>query len=297
MKVSILSSNGRLQLRFSYKGKREYLTLGLDDNQRNRKYAELKAKEIEADIIYGFFDESLAKYKPDYLAKKEQLENPYIICEKYLAYKKQFIAESSYSMYLSYLQTIQNIINQELTNSIDLKNNLLKNKSIGVAKTILTFLKSAYKWAIKEQLIKENPFEKIEITSKKTEKKVIPFTKDERDKIISYFEVNYPHYTGIVSFCFYTGCRPSEAVGLKWSDIKSNYILFSRNTTISRGKRITRNRLKTQLSREFPMNNKIFAILEKQKNFNPYMSDYVFIDKKGQQIHWVLLGRIWKSVL
>lgn len=51
------------------------MTLGLDDNQRNRKYAELKAKEIEADIIYGFFDEYFAKYKPDYLAKKERSEN------------------------------------------------------------------------------------------------------------------------------------------------------------------------------------------------------------------------------
>jgi Arm DNA-binding domain len=108
MKVSVLNSNGRLQLRFSYKGKREDLTLGLDDNQRNRKYAELKAKEIEADIIYGFFDESLAKYKPDYLDKKEYQENPYLICEKYLAYKKQFLAESSYFIYLCYLKSLDN---------------------------------------------------------------------------------------------------------------------------------------------------------------------------------------------
>ncbi len=62
--VSILVSNGRLQLRFHFNGKRHYLSLGLPDNKVNRKAAEGKAKLIEADIAFDRFDHTLAKYKP-----------------------------------------------------------------------------------------------------------------------------------------------------------------------------------------------------------------------------------------
>ena len=46
--VTLLVSNGRLQLRFSYGGKRHYLSLGLrSDDKRNWKIAERKAAIIE----------------------------------------------------------------------------------------------------------------------------------------------------------------------------------------------------------------------------------------------------------
>jgi integrase len=40
--VVIISSNERLQLRFSYGGKRHYISTGLADTPNNRKLAELK---------------------------------------------------------------------------------------------------------------------------------------------------------------------------------------------------------------------------------------------------------------
>jgi integrase len=61
--VVIISSHNRLQLRFSYGGKRHYLSIGLPDTPTNRKLAELKASEIEKDIIYERFDPTLKKYK------------------------------------------------------------------------------------------------------------------------------------------------------------------------------------------------------------------------------------------
>jgi integrase len=62
--VSIISSNGRLQLRFHYGSKRHYWSTGLLDTPANRRLAEFKAAEIEKDILYERFDESLEKYKP-----------------------------------------------------------------------------------------------------------------------------------------------------------------------------------------------------------------------------------------
>lgn len=63
--VTLLVSNGRLQLRFSYGGKRHYLSSGLSsDNKRNWKIADRKAAIIEEDIYKERLDLTLAKYKP-----------------------------------------------------------------------------------------------------------------------------------------------------------------------------------------------------------------------------------------
>lgn len=62
--VKIKVSNGRLQLVFSWGGKRRYLSLELSDSKTNRKLAEMKARAIELDIVSDNFDETLEKYKP-----------------------------------------------------------------------------------------------------------------------------------------------------------------------------------------------------------------------------------------
>lgn len=62
--VQVINSHGWLQLRFSFGGKRHYLSMGLVNTPVNRKAAEAKARQIELDIISGNFDPTLAKYKP-----------------------------------------------------------------------------------------------------------------------------------------------------------------------------------------------------------------------------------------
>jgi integrase len=57
--VSVINSNDRLQLRFRVQGKRYYLSTGLADTLANRKLAQLKASEIEKDILYERFDPTL----------------------------------------------------------------------------------------------------------------------------------------------------------------------------------------------------------------------------------------------
>jgi hypothetical protein len=59
--VQVKNSNGRLQLVFSYAGKRHYLSLGFDDTLTTRSLAEMKANQIRLDIISGNFDETLSK--------------------------------------------------------------------------------------------------------------------------------------------------------------------------------------------------------------------------------------------
>jgi integrase len=49
---------------FTYAGKRHYLSTGFQDTPTNRKLAEMKARQIELDILSENFDSTLAKYKP-----------------------------------------------------------------------------------------------------------------------------------------------------------------------------------------------------------------------------------------
>ncbi|WP_414549277.1 Arm DNA-binding domain-containing protein [Anabaena sp. CCY 0017] len=47
-----------------FSGNQKYLSLNLADTAENLLVAEMKSKQIELDIIAGYFDVTLAKYKP-----------------------------------------------------------------------------------------------------------------------------------------------------------------------------------------------------------------------------------------
>jgi integrase len=75
--VKVRSSNNRLQLVFTFEGKRHFVSTGLGDTPFNRKQAQDKALEIERDIAYGEFQpENLKKYKPDAACTPDDIENP-----------------------------------------------------------------------------------------------------------------------------------------------------------------------------------------------------------------------------
>lgn len=70
--VRVHNDKGWLRLVWSCYGKRHWLSLGLPDSRTNRKVAELKAAEIQKDILYERFDSTLTKYRPGHQPKSEQ---------------------------------------------------------------------------------------------------------------------------------------------------------------------------------------------------------------------------------
>lgn len=61
--VKAILSNGRIQLRFHFAGKRHYISTGYPDTPQHWKLAQLKAAELEKDILYERFDpQDLGKY-------------------------------------------------------------------------------------------------------------------------------------------------------------------------------------------------------------------------------------------
>src|SRR5215831_6882397 len=69
-----------------------------------------------------------------------------------------------------------------------------------------------------DYLIEKDPFEAL-IWPRKVPNKPDPFEEEERDSIIEYFRQKNHFYYPFVYTLFFTGMRPSEALGLHWSDV------------------------------------------------------------------------------
>jgi integrase len=316
--VSILISNGRLQLRFHYAGKRHYLSLGLPDNKINRKAAEAKAKLIESDMAFDRFDPTLARYKPQSLLSMvtpslTPLEGTKLeladLWEKYTQYKSsQVTASTLVRDYGKIAKRLQNLP-RSVEDAVGVRDWLLKQYSSEVARRTLVQINACCKWAIKSGLISENAFEGMagDIKKVKRETSRAPFSQAERDAIIEAFEQNtysskfapVPHsyYVSYVRFLFMTGCRPEEAIALKWKHVSADCmkIQFKEARPSDTG---ILGETKTGKSRMFPCNESLKAFLLSIKPKTAKPDDLVFFAPSGKPIDsHNFLNRVWKPIV
>lgn len=306
--VSVISSNNRLQLRFSYGGKRHYVSTGFADTPANRKLAQLKAAQIEQDIIYERLDTTLEKYKPkSALAtatpvwQKPELDE---LWDKYSQFKKPQISPSTYAKdFTRHRNHIAKLPTRSLDHATVIRDYLLLTLTPNAAKRCLTQLKACCNWAREEGLIEDNPFALMKIQVPKgaaAEQEVNPFTKEERDLIISTFarDCYYSHYTPYVRFLFFTGCRPSEAVALRWKHVTHKVIQFREAAVASVEGLVVKDGLKTQKKRDFPLTPEVKAILDEVRLEEVTQESLVFTSPRGKLInHHNFANRAWKSIL
>jgi integrase len=310
--VSILSSNQRLQLRFRYRGKRYYISTGLADTPNNRKLAELKASEIEKDILYERFDATLEKYQPHSALstvtpitpiKKPQPKLDEL-WDRYSEFKKPQISPSTYAKdFTKHRNHIAKLPTRSLDEASAIRDYLLSNLTPDAAKRCLIQIKACCNWGLSEGLIDNNPFAAMKIQVPKgamEEQDISPFSKQERDLIISTFgcDRHYSYYTHYVRFLFFTGCRPSEAIGLKWKHITSNVIQFRESVVVSEDGLVSKEGLKTQKKRDFPINSQLQEILDEIRPEDVNPESLIFTSPKGKFIdHHNFSNRAWKAIL
>lgn len=311
--VSLLSSNGRLQLRFSYGGKRHYFSTGLADTPANRKLAELRASEIEKDILDEQFDETLEKYKPKSALStvtpvtpiqkpKPKLDE---LWDRYSEFKKPQISPSTYVKdFTKHRNHIAKLPTRSLDDAAAIRDYLLSTLTPDAAKRCLTQIKACCNWAMEERLLDTNPFAAMKIKLPKEvsseEQDINPFSKQERNLIITTFasDRHYCHYTNYVRFLFFTGCRPSEAVALKWKHITNSVIQFRETVVVSEDGLVLKEGLKTQKKRDFPITPEVKAILDKIRPEIVEPELLIFSSPKGKFIdHHNFANRAWKSIL
>jgi integrase len=150
-------------------------------------------------------------------------------------------------------------------------------------------------WAVDFGLIEYNPFEKLKIKAKKPPTDIQPFTEEERKQIIAAFKEKESFYAPLIEFLFLTGCRPSEAIALRWRHIDAGLarITFceARVYGITKG-------TKTNKSRIFPINPKLRSLLNAIKPRITRGDDLVFPSKNGLGIdEHNLVRRQWNGTL
>lgn len=313
--VSILSSNERLQLRFNYGGKRHYISTGLADTPANRKLAEFRASEIEKDILYERFDPTLEKYKPKSALSTvtpvtpitpNQKQKPKLdqLWDKYSEFKKPQVSPSTYAKdFIKHRNHIAKLPTRSLDDASTIRDHLLSALTPDAAKRCLTQIKACCNWAMEERLIDTNPFALMKIKLPKgmsEEQDINPFSKEERDLIIRTFASDryYSHYTNYVRFLFFTGCRPSEAVALKWKHITNSVVQFRETVVVSEDGLVPKEGLKTQRKRDFPITSELQAILDEIRPEIVNPESLLFASPKGKFIdHHNFANRAWKTIL
>jgi integrase len=144
-------------------------------------------------------------------------------------------------------------------------------------------------------LIETNPFEKLKIKARKPPNDVQPFTEQERDRIITAFKQEEEFYAPLIEFLFLTGCRPSEAIALRWRHIDADLTRITFCEARVYG--ITKS-TKTNKSRIFPINLKLRSLLSAIKPRAIDSEALVFSSKTGLVIDEHNLGnRQWKPIL
>jgi integrase len=241
--------------------------------------------------------------------------------DRYIDFKRPSVSPS----YLAHqLQATRNHL-QKLSglpgaDAVVIRNWAVANLSIDSAKRLISQLSACYAWAKNSKLIEANPFagmaSEIKLPRSKKisvgDREIEPFTATERDLIIAAFKTNqfchpftsknhlHSNYAAYIQFLFYTGCRPSEAIGLQWRniDLGKRIVIFQGAVVQSPKGRVRKEGLKTQAFRRFKINDQLHEILENTKSLICSAESLVFPAAEGGFIvQDNFRKRVWKTIL
>lgn len=323
--VKVINSNGRLQLRFRYGGKRYYLSMGLPNSPTNQIAAQRKAEVIYLDIVSGNFDPSLQKYKPQPVKSdipKETTVTAVLSVQellgKYVEYKASSWKETTLGDRENLARQLSKIPPLPFSDALKVKAELQNVTTLDQTRRILIQLNAAGRWALKHKLVDGNPYEGMAAEMPKPNYQLNPnpnaFTEEERDRIIETFKAHqgnwngrgftgfaYSHYAPFVEFLFLTGCRPSEAVGLRWKNVAEDCqsIHFVEAITLAgTGRPIRVQGSKNNRTRLFPCSPRLAQLLRSIKTDDIKPDALVFPSPKGKAINYQnFANNAWKRIV
>lgn len=313
--ISIAINDGRLRLKFAPKlfadNKVKYIALGLDNTERNRLTAESKILEIKQAILENEFDESLDKYRKESKTKISKFDEIGKLWHEYLKYKQPSLKESSYSYLAVDLgRLIEDNPYQKLEDALNFRLWLLENTTIYQAKRVLVYCNAAVKWGIKNRLVtvttspfegmaKELPKHEWELDGKPNALSLSEIERV-RDAFSNHADLNIENYAMFIDFLFLTGCRPSEAIGLRVCDISPEraYVTFNGAIVRVQGKAVRTQGSKNNKSRRFPLNHELIDLLDEAVWDTMKPEDLVFTSISGKTIDYsYFCGKIWKPLV
>jgi integrase len=309
--VSIINAKGRIRLRWRYQAIRHSLSLGAY-TKSNLIQARIVALKIEQDILLNNFDKTLFKYTGKVVSKTSNNKSVVCLFEEWVKEYKQMDCE----IHTNYNAT-RNMLKK--WNQVS-QNNIVKkfNAETFCSSTYnrrLTILKSFVNWLITQKMWDFNPLLSVNNKRNKTIKNPnrIPFKEDEIRRILDAFKQNtacssysnckHSHYYPFIYFIFKTGCRPSEAVGLRVSSVNLENQTITIKEVLARTIKHTsalqriRKETKNGKIRVLPLTEDLKAVLTPVL-INKHPDDLVFLSPKGKAIDDKnFQARVFKQVL
>nr|NIO09430.1 tyrosine-type recombinase/integrase [Deltaproteobacteria bacterium] len=305
MSCKVISNrHGVLTFRISWRGKRYWKSTGRKDTPENRVYVNALAAVISDAIKRKTF--SLAWFqetnKPEatreehhqlktvghyYQAWIERQRPPLVRPHLERDYREQF---ERYILPKFRRTPMGNVTRETLE---ELRSYLLhdwKNKRTGKPlslKTVKNVIDGTFRalWRDVRNLAElkgvDDPFVALR-WPRMTRQAPDPFDEEERDTIIHYFRTKVPFYFPFVHVLFWSGMRPSEALGLRWGDVDTRRGLIS----ISKSRyRIAEGSPKTAGSeRQIRLLPSVVDVLRGAKPLHAVETDYVFVNTEGAPV-------------
>jgi integrase len=265
--------NGRVIIRLPrnwFDGKQKSLPLGIPTTLENMAHGGKIAAQINSDYLAGQFDRTLAKYKQQPQAHQQPAEILTIkeLWGKYCDYKqRRWKALSAHYNRVTIGGWIDKIP-QDWRKALEVRSYLLEETTEGITVRVLCSIESCLEWAMRVGELPEqrNPYKRMgsDLQTKKLSV-ANALTKEEQSQVIKAFydHPTWAYYAQFVEFLFLTGCRPSEAIGLDWSQMTADFTQITFDRSVVRiGRKWHQNKLsKTNRARIFYCNGKLQHLL------------------------------------
>jgi len=153
--VSLVNSNGRLQARFRWQGKRYYLSLGLADTPKNRRLVAGRIAQIQRDLDYGEFTGDLSKYQPQAAGVVVTPKVPSLreLWNQYTEFRRPSLSPNTLNKVYQPVAVDLERCPHGLDNPAGLRDWLVQNRPPDFAKRIMTRINACCRWAVQSGLI------------------------------------------------------------------------------------------------------------------------------------------------
>jgi integrase len=301
-----VNRHGFLALRVFWNGMRSWEGTGLADTPENRKLLEASALVISTEIRNGSFE--YVRWFPDgnkvHLFRRDPETSPSQVTAE--AFYKEWIekqkdkgrAHRSKDYKAIEHHALKTRIGQTLFGKIRLgfltiaELEILQSKikarglkASSVNGVVHSCLRVMIRDARKEGLVTIDLYDKTlfpKLPETDTDNSIDPYTPEERETILGTFKAKRPHYHAFVFFRFWTGCRPSEAIALRWGAVDLRYATARIQRSRVGGKEAG---TKTKRSnREIHLHDDLLDVLKTHKPLHVKPQDYVFTTPAGSPI-------------
>ncbi len=336
VKVGVDKSSLRIQFPSAISQKvwgvrQKYKSLGLSDTPTNRLIAEQIANKVQLDIAFDRLDSSLEKYSHGVLekslekAKQSRIEVPtlFSLFTQYIeSVKKRGVRTNTYiNNYQTFLPIIKLCADADIiADSAIIAKTISRATTPGQTRRLLNILYSLLEWCKRQKIVNEstvNPYKAYKQDIPRGQRKEKPkhiielgveldddfrgYSPQEAEYIIEAFSQRggTPElYKNLASFIFSTGCRPSEATGLKWQDISSDFstITFRHSfSMVSKELSPLKTARHGKEKRKFPCGKRLQQLLREiyECQNNPQSNSFVFCQPEGNPVNWSGFHQCW----